>query len=153
MNENYVQPPLPEGSEAGILRGMYLLREGSGNGGARVQLMGSGTILREAIGAADLLENDFGIDSDLWSVTSFGELRREGLEVERWNTLHPDAPARRSYVEQALAERAGPVIAATDYVRAMPTRSVPSSRDPTGSWAPTASAARIRERDCGTSSR
>jgi pyruvate dehydrogenase E1 component len=118
MNENYVQPPLPEGSEAGILKGMYLLREGSGSNGPRVQLMGSGTILREAIGAADLLENDFGIDSDLWSVTSFGELRREGLEVERWNTLHPDAPARRSYVEQALAERAGPVIAATDYLRA-----------------------------------
>jgi pyruvate dehydrogenase E1 component len=83
-----------------------------------VQLLGSGTILREAIHAAELLESDFGVDSDLWSVTSFGELRREGLEVERWNTLHPGAPPRRSYVEQCLAERAGPVIAATDYLRA-----------------------------------
>ena len=113
-----MQPPLPEGSEAGILKGMYLLREGPGGERPRVQLMGSGTILREAIEAADLLENDFGIESDLWSVTSFGELRREGLEVERWNTLHPDAAPRRSYLEGALAERAGPVIAATDYVRA-----------------------------------
>jgi pyruvate dehydrogenase E1 component len=118
MNENYVQPPLPEGSEAGILQGMYLLREGAGNGRPRVQLLGSGTILREVIGAADLLENDFGVDSDLWSVTSFGELRREGLEAERWSTLHPDEPPRRSYVEQLLGERAGPVIAATDYLQA-----------------------------------
>jgi pyruvate dehydrogenase E1 component len=118
MNENYVQPPLPEGAEAGILKGMYLLREGPRSGRPRVQLLGSGTILREAIHAAELLESDFGVDSDLWSVTSFGELRREGLEVERWNTLHPGAPPRRSYVEQCLAERAGPVIAATDYLRA-----------------------------------
>jgi pyruvate dehydrogenase E1 component len=118
MNENYVQPPLPEGSEAGILKGMYLLREGPGGDEPRVQLMGSGTILREAIGAAELLENDFGVASDLWSVTSFGELRRDGLEVERWNTLHPDAPPRRSHVEEALAGRAGPVIAATDYLQA-----------------------------------
>jgi pyruvate dehydrogenase E1 component len=118
MNENYRQPPLPEGAEEGILKGMYLLREGSGKERPRVQLLGSGTILREAIAAAELLENDFGVASDLWSVTSFGELRREGLEVERWNTLHPEEPARRSYVEEALGERAGPVIAATDYLQA-----------------------------------
>jgi pyruvate dehydrogenase E1 component len=117
MNENYVQPALPEGAETGILQGMYLLRECPESDRPRVQLMGSGTILREAIAAADLLQSDFGVDADLWSVTSFGALRRDGLEAERWNTLHPEAPSRRSYVEQALAGRAGPVIAATDYVR------------------------------------
>jgi pyruvate dehydrogenase E1 component len=117
MNENYVQPALPEGAEAGILQGMYLLRECPESDRPRVQLMGSGTILREAIAAADLLQSDFGVDADLWSVTSFGALRRDGMEAERWNTLHPEAPSRRSYVEQALAGRAGPVIAATDYVR------------------------------------
>jgi pyruvate dehydrogenase E1 component len=117
MNENYAQPPLPEGSEEGILKGMYLLRERPRSERPRVQLLGSGTILREVIEAADLLGSDFGVDSDLWSVTSFGELRRDGLDAERWNRLHPTAPARRTYVEEALAGREGPVIAATDYVQ------------------------------------
>ena len=122
MNENYVQPALPVGAqegvsvEEGILRGMYLLREGAGDG-ARIQLLGSGTILREVIAGAELLETDFGIASDVWSVTSFTELRREGLDVERWNRLHPLEDARVSYVEEVLAGREGPYVAATDYMR------------------------------------
>jgi pyruvate dehydrogenase E1 component len=96
---------------------MYLLREGTGDG-LRVQLLGSGAILREVIAGADLLESDFGIGSDVWSVTSFTELRRDGLEVERWNRLHPTADQRLSYVEEALAGRSGPFVAATDYMRA-----------------------------------
>jgi pyruvate dehydrogenase E1 component len=117
MNENYVQPALPEGAEEGILRGMYLLREGAGDG-TRVQLLGSGAILREVIAGADLLERDFGIASDVWSVTSFTELRRDGLEVERWNRLHPTEEQRLSFAEQALLGRGGPFVAATDYMRA-----------------------------------
>ncbi len=117
MNENYVQPQLPEGVEEGILRGLYLLREGKGEG-ARVQLLGSGAILREVIAGADLLESDFGVAADVWSVTSFTELRRDGLEVERWNRLHPTAEPRAAYVESALAGRSGPFVAATDYMRA-----------------------------------
>jgi len=115
MNENYAHPAMPKGAEAGIIKGMYLLSE---NKKAKVQLMGSGTILREVIAAAELLEKDFGVSSDVWSVTSFNELRREGLDSERWNMLHPEAPRRASYVEQCLAPSAGPVIAATDYIKA-----------------------------------
>jgi pyruvate dehydrogenase E1 component len=116
MNENYVQPPIPDGAEEGILRGMYLLREGAGEG-PRVQLLGSGSILREVLAGADLLEQDFGVGCDVWSVTSFTELRREGLEVERWNRLHPTEEPRVSWVEERLAGRGGPFVASTDYVR------------------------------------
>ena len=116
MNENYVQPPMPSGVEDGILKGMYLLQVGS-QGKIRAQLMGSGTILREVLAAADLLFKDFGIPTDVWSVTSFNELRRDGLEVERWNQLHPDAEPRKCYIEQCFAERPGPYIAATDYMK------------------------------------
>ena len=116
MNENYVQPALPDDAEQGILRGMYLLREGAGEG-PRVQLLGSGAILREVLAGAELLESDFGVASDIWSVTSFTELRREGIEVERWNRLHPLEEPRRSWVESSLAGRGGPYVAATDYVR------------------------------------
>ncbi len=119
MNENYVHPPMPKGVEDGILRGMYLLQVG-GQGKIRAQLMGSGTILREVIAAADLLVKDFGIPTDVWSVTSFNELRRNALEVERWNQLHPDAEPRHSYIEQALGDRQGPYIAATDYMKIVP---------------------------------
>jgi pyruvate dehydrogenase E1 component len=122
MNENYAHPAMPEGVEKGILKGMYLLEEGGRGKGAgkrpRVQLLGSGTILREVIEGAKLLERDFGVAADIWSVTSFNELRREGLEVERWNRLHPEAEARLSYVEQCLSARQGPVVAATDYMKA-----------------------------------
>jgi pyruvate dehydrogenase E1 component len=121
MNENYVHPPMPHGAEAGILRGMYPLREAAKRSRKPVvQLMGSGTILREVIAAADLLEQDFGVLSDVWSVTSFTELRRDGLDVERWNMLHPEAEPRVAYVSQQLAGRRGPVVASTDYLRAVP---------------------------------
>jgi pyruvate dehydrogenase E1 component len=95
---------------------MYLLREGAGDG-PRVQLLGSGAILREVIAGADLL-GEAGVAADVWSVTSFTELRRDGLEVERWNRLHPTSPPRRAFVETQLAERGGPFVAATDYMRA-----------------------------------
>ena len=119
MNENYTHPPMPAGVEDGILKGMYLLHVG-GQGKIRAQLMGAGTILREVIGAAELLEKDFGIPSDIWSVTSFNELRRDALEVERWNQLHPESKARQCYVEQCLDGRGGPFIAATDYMKIIP---------------------------------
>ncbi len=118
MNENYEHPALPEGAEAGILKGMYLLREGSGTAGIpRAQLLGSGTILREVLAAADLLAADYGVAADVWSAPSFTELRRDGLAAERWNMLHPTEPPRRSYVESCLAGRPGPVVAATDYIK------------------------------------
>jgi pyruvate dehydrogenase E1 component len=117
LNENYVHPPLPEGVREGILRGMYLLREGPPRK-LRVQLLGSGAILREVIAAADLLLAEFDVSADVWSVTSFSELARDGAEVQRWNLLHPGEPPRLSNVEQCLGLRQGPVLAATDYVRA-----------------------------------
>src|SRR3954447_17391074 len=116
MNENYPHPAMPEGAEEGILRGMYLLREGEGDG-PRVQLMGSGTILREVLAGADLLRDDFGVAADVWSVTSFTELQREGSAAERWSRLHPAEDPRPSYVERCLTGRDGPVVASTDYVR------------------------------------
>jgi pyruvate dehydrogenase E1 component len=118
MNENYQHPDMPAGSEAGILKGMYLLREGAAEKKTpRVQLLGSGTILREVIAGADLLQNDFGIAADVWSVTSFNQLRRDGLAAQRWNMLHPEAAPRRSYVAESLGDRPGPLVAATDYVK------------------------------------
>ncbi len=116
MNENYLQPAMPDGIEEGIVRGIYPLQQG-GKRKLRVQLMGSGTILREVIAAAELLEQDFQVSADVWSVTSFNELRRDGQDVERWNMLHPEAKPRSSYVADQLAGSKGPVIAATDYIR------------------------------------
>jgi pyruvate dehydrogenase E1 component len=116
MNENYAHPALPEGAAEGILRGIYPLRTG-GKGKLRVQLLGSGTILREVLAAADLLQEKFGIPADVWSVTSFSELRRDALDVRRWNSLHPESERRVSYVEKTLAGRQGPFIAATDYMK------------------------------------
>ncbi|WP_293763569.1 pyruvate dehydrogenase (acetyl-transferring), homodimeric type [uncultured Aquitalea sp.] len=116
MNENYTHPAMPQGAEQGIIKGMYLLKDG-GDAQVKVQLMGSGTILREVMAAADLLRNDFGIASDIWSVTSFNELRRDGMEAARFNLLHPAEPAKQSFVEQQLSGRSGPFIAATDYIR------------------------------------
>ncbi len=116
MNENYVQPPMPSGVEDGILKGMYLLQVGK-QGKIRAQLMGSGTILREVIAAAELLFKDFGLPTDVWSVTSFNELRRDALEIERWNQLHPDEKPRKTYIEQCFGSRPGPYIAATDYMK------------------------------------
>ena len=118
MNENYVHPPMPKGAEEGILKGMYLLKRGAPRKKMKVQLLGSGTILREVIAAADLLEADFGVSADIWSVTSFNELRREGLDVQRWNMLHPEHTQRTTYVEKCLKDGSGPVIASTDYMKA-----------------------------------
>jgi pyruvate dehydrogenase E1 component len=119
MNENYEHPAMPEGAEEGIVKGMYLFRAGQGKKNApRVQLLGSGTIFREVLAAADLLAADFGVAADVWSVPSFTELRREGLDVERWNRLHPTDEPKRSYVDTMLSDRSGPVIASTDYIKA-----------------------------------
>ena len=119
MNENYEQPPIPDGVEQGILRGMYCLQKNAVKSSKKVvQLLGSGTILRESIAAAELLQKDFGVIADIWSVTSFNELRREGLSVHRWNMLHPQEKSRLSYVEECLNGVSGPVIAATDYIKA-----------------------------------
>ena len=122
MNENYPHPALPAGSEEGILKGMYLLKADRSPGRgkkerSKVQLLGCGTILREVIAAAELLEEDFSVGADVWSATSFTELRRDGMAVERWNRLHPTEPPRRSFVEQCLGSRTGPVVAASDYMR------------------------------------
>jgi pyruvate dehydrogenase E1 component len=119
MNENYAHPDLPQGVEEGIVKGMYLFKDGgkAKKGETRVQLLGSGTILREVIAAAELLEKDFGVSADIWSVPSFSELRRDGFDAERWNRLHPEAEQRVPYVTGLLQGHQGPAIAATDYVR------------------------------------
>ncbi len=120
MNENYVHGAMPEGAEEGIRRGMYLLREGKGKTkkSPRVQLLGCGTILREVEAAAELLRDDFGVAADVWSVTSFNEMRREGLRLDRDDILHPDQERETTWVEKCLDGREGPVIASTDYMRA-----------------------------------
>ncbi|STX38246.1 pyruvate dehydrogenase (acetyl-transferring), homodimeric type [Legionella feeleii] len=117
MNENYTHPEMPAGVEEGILKGMYLLQESGKKSKKHVQLLGSGTILREVIKAAQMLHDDFAVTADIWSVTSFNELRRDGLSAERHNRMHPNAKPQQSYVSQQLADRKGPVIAATDYMR------------------------------------
>ena len=117
MNENYPQPGLTTGDEEGIIKGMYKLKS-HGKGKNRVQLMGSGTILREVMAAQELLEADWGVASDLWSVTSFTELRRNGLDAERHNMLHPDEKKPQvAYVTEQLAKTEGPIIASTDYMK------------------------------------
>jgi pyruvate dehydrogenase E1 component len=127
MNENYVQPAMPAGVESGILRGGYALRAG-GRGKVRATLLGSGTILRECLAAAKILEDDYKVPADVLSITSFSELRREALECERWNLLHPGESPRVPYVSELLKSRAGPLIAATDYMRTVP--------DQIRQWAP-----------------
>lgn len=117
MNENYPHPEMPKGAEQAILKGMYLFSEaGKRVKGPHVQLLGSGTILREVIAAAEILKT-FGVNATIWSVTSFTELRREALSVHRWNMLHPEKRAKQSHVESCLKGREGPVIAATDYMK------------------------------------
>ena len=121
MNENYAHPDMPKGAEEGIRRGLYLLQQvEAGKKSERVQLMGSGTILREVIAAAELLAKDFGVASDVWSATSFTELGRDGMACERWNRMHPEAAPRVPFVAQCLEKRTGPVIAASDYMRSFP---------------------------------
>ena len=119
LNENYKHPDMPQGAQEGILRGMYLLHD-AGKGDKktpRVQLMGSGAILREVEAAAELLATDWNVQADVWSATSFNQLRRDGIDAERWNFLHPEEKPRLSYVEQCLNDRKGPVVASSDYVR------------------------------------
>ena len=118
LNENYAQPGLKDGTEAEILKGMYLLQAAKKSAKLKVQLMGSGTILREAIAAASLLESDWGVSADVWSCPSFNELRRDGLECERWNMLHPSDTQRITFVSRQLAKHDGPVVAASDYMKA-----------------------------------
>ncbi len=115
-NENYIQPPMPENVEAGIIKGMYLLKSGE-NGKLKVQLLASGSMVNEVIEASKLLQSDWGIDSDIWSVTSFSELHREAEDKKRWNTLHPDKKDEQSYVGASLNSKNGPVIAVSDYVK------------------------------------
>ena len=117
MNENYPHPGLKKGTEEQILKGMYLLQEADKSAKNRVQLLGSGTILREVMAAAEMLQKDFGVAADVWSCPSFTELRRDGMECERFNLLNPTAPKRKSFVETQLAGHEGPVVAATDYMR------------------------------------
>lgn len=116
MNEKYIQPEMPKGVEEGIVKGMYLFKKAS-KSKLKVQLLGSGAILREVIAAAELLEKDFSVHANVWSVTSFNELRRDGLAVERTNMLAPEKKVQISYVEKCLQAQEGPVIAATDYMR------------------------------------
>jgi pyruvate dehydrogenase E1 component len=117
MNENYEQPGLKEGQEEGILKGMYLLQEGDKSATNRVQLMGSGTILRESVFAAELLQNDWGVAADVWSCPSLTLLARDGQDADRWNLVHPTEDARLPYVTQQLRHTQGPIIATTDYMR------------------------------------
>jgi pyruvate dehydrogenase E1 component len=118
MNENYEHPAMPEDAAPGILKGMYQFRKGAASNGPRVQLLGSGTIFMEAVAAAALLKSDWGVEADLWSCPSFNELARDGQDCARWSLLHPTEKPRLSHVAASLAETRGPVIAATDYIRA-----------------------------------
>ena len=119
MNENYSHPAMPKDKsvEEGILKGMYLLKEHNKYKKTKIQLLGSGAILREMITAAEILQKDYKIDSNLWSVTSFNELRKEALEVERYNLLHPDSKPKKTYIEKCLSSTEGPIVAASDYIR------------------------------------
>jgi len=123
-NENYPQPPMPQGVREGILRGLYPYKAPE-KGPARVQLFGSGPILNEALRAQAILAERYGVPAQVWSVTSYSELRREALAVERWNRLHPEQPARRPYLVQALEDQPGPIIAASDYLKAVPDQVAP----------------------------
>src|SRR5256885_2140015 len=118
MNENYEHPPMPEGVEPGILKGAYLLRDSKAKHKTRVPLVGLGTNLREVLAGAELLGSDWGVAADVWSATSFTELRRNGLAVDRWNMLHPESKPRVPYITECLEKRpAGPVVAASDYIK------------------------------------
>ncbi|MBB6481195.1 pyruvate dehydrogenase (acetyl-transferring), homodimeric type [Spirochaeta isovalerica] len=117
LNENYSHPAMPKGAEEGIVKGMYLFQK-AGKGDLKVQLMGSGSILREVIAAADLLKEDFDVQADIWSVPGINQLHRDGMAVEDWNRNHPEKPSRKSYVEEVMAGHDGPAVISTDYVQA-----------------------------------
>ncbi len=120
MNENYVQPPMPAGAAEGILKGLYRFRPAPGSGPLKAQLLGSGSILNEAVRAQEILAERYGVSADVWSVTSYKELHRDALDCERWNMLHPLEKPRVPYVSQCLGDAPGPVIAASDYLKTLP---------------------------------
>ena len=117
MNENYLQPDMPEGVEEGIIQGMYPLRRAADGDGLRVRLMGAGTILREVEAAAVILEKDYQVAADIWSLTSINQLQREGKAAQRWNLLHPQEEPRVPYVTRQLQDGSGPAVIATDYLK------------------------------------
>jgi pyruvate dehydrogenase E1 component len=117
MNENYVHPEMPVGAEEGIVKGMYLLKEGKKSDAPRVQLLGAGTILREVEAAAVILREEFGVESDVWSLTSVNELARDGQACERWNLINSESAAKVPYITQMLSSQEGPVVLATDYIK------------------------------------
>jgi pyruvate dehydrogenase E1 component len=118
MNENYIQPEMPQGVEDGIIQGMYQFKVSTAPGDLRVQLLGCGAILREVEAAAAILESDYQVAADIWSMTSVNELQREGKAVQRWNLLHPEVEPRVPYVTRLLRDASGPAVAATDYIKA-----------------------------------
>ena len=120
MNENYPQPALPKGAEKGIVKGIYLFKKAGSAQGPKVQLMGSGTIFREVIAAADLLKKDWKVEADLWSVPGVNQLHRNGMEVERENLLHPERESLAPYLTSVLKGHDGPAVFASDYLRAYP---------------------------------
>jgi pyruvate dehydrogenase E1 component len=122
-NENYAQPPMPTGAEEGIIKGIYKLKTGAGQ--PRAQLFGSGPMVNEAIRAQQILAEKYGVDTDVWSVTSYNELRREALKVERWNRLHPDESEQKPYIRKLMDETEGPIIASTDYMKVVPDQLAP----------------------------
>ena len=117
MNENYKHSKMPYECQKGILKGMYLFKEFKNKGKTKIQLLGSGAILREVIAAGEILSKEYNIDSDVWSVTSFNELRKDGMTTERKNLLNPGEKPEKSYVEKCLEKREGPIIATSDYMR------------------------------------
>jgi pyruvate dehydrogenase E1 component len=120
MNEAYAMPPMPEGVEDGILKGMYRFRKSQKSTEIRAQLFGSGAILREVLSAQEILEEKYGVSADVWSVTSYKALYTDGIDADRWNLLHPTDPPRTPYVTQCLADAPGVLVAASDYLKALP---------------------------------
>jgi pyruvate dehydrogenase E1 component len=123
-NEDYAMPAMPEGAREGILRGIYKFQSAPG-GEATLQLFGSGPILNQVLQAQAILAERYGVQADVWSVTSYNELRRDALKVERWNRLHPAEPAKRPYVVEALGDAKGPIVATSDYMKVMPDQLAP----------------------------
>jgi len=119
MNENYIHPDMPEGAQEGIVKGVYLLKEGKKTD-LRVQLMGSGTILREVIAAADILKNEFKIESDVWSIPGINQLHKDGIDTERWNRDNPESEKKKPYLTSVMEKCESPVVICTDYLRAYP---------------------------------
>jgi pyruvate dehydrogenase E1 component len=124
-NENYVMPPLPEGVEEGIVKGLYRFRESPMSRGIKAQILGSGPIIREALRAQGILAERFGVSADVWSATSYKQLRSDALQTRRWNMLHPSAEPRRSYLEQLLDQVEGPFIAVSDFMKLVPDQIAP----------------------------